>query len=885
MIDRRAGMRLARRPLAMALALLGPAAVEAAAIDPVGPEPTIDPVSPQATFNSDFIHSSAGAIDLSRFERGNVTLAGTYRPNVLVNGEPIPGTREVVFRQVADSESAQPCFDRAMLLRFGLDVEKLKVRTAEDTSVRLLGEEPFCGHLENHVPGATVDFDDSEQILHVTLPQAYLRSRARGYVSPEFWDQGEQAAMLNYNANTFQVRRNGKRSTDSYASVNTGANLGGWRLRQAGSLSLSDGESRWQNTQIYAQHDLTDARAQLTVGETYTSGDILDSVRVRGVGIASDQRMLPVSQRGYAPVIRGVAESNAQVTVRQNGYVIHSTTVAPGAFQIDDLYPTGYGSDLQLTITEADGRTKTIMVPYTAVPQMLREGTARFGIWAGQVDESNVPDTPFIFQGTVQYGATTNSTLYAGTTASNSYVSGLVGAAVNLPFGAVALDVTGSRAAFRRDGVRRGVSTRLRYSRSLASTGTNFGLAAQRFSTRDYLGVTDAARLRGRLRRGIAGDVIGGERSRFDANVGQSIGDGQLSLTGSLVDYWGSRSRSVDYTVAYGSSWRSFSYNVSVQRSRIGDVFGSTSGSRRSNATDTTVFVSFSLPLGSAPSSPNLGASYNRGSGSDASLQARLNGTLAGNDDLTYTLGAGRSESASRPTTSTGYANVGYRTYAGSYRAGLSRDSGGGTQYSLGASGAIVAHRDGVTLAQELGETNAIIHAPGAAGARIESQAGVRLDRRGNAVVRSLLPYQLNTVSIDPQGASHDVQLESTSETVAPRAGAFARLDYRTSVAQALLIHATRPDGEPLPFGASVYDAAGQAVGVVGQGSKIFVRGALSGAQLTVSWGNDGSGDAGGSCRILVPDSLDGLETHGLHRSLRASCAEVTPGLAMKKAA
>jgi len=878
MTQHRPGVRLARRPLAVALALLGPAAVKAVAADPLGPDPSLDPVAPQATFNADFIHSSGGAIDLSRFERGNITLAGTYRPSVLVNGEPIPGTREVVFRQVADSESAQPCFDRVMLLRFGIDTEKLESRAAAVTTVSPLGDAPFCGHLEHVVPGATVDFDDGEQILHVTLPQAFLRSRARGYVSPEFWDEGERAVMLNYNANTYQVRRDGRRSTESYVGLNAGANAGGWRLRQAGTLSMRDGSRHWRNTQVYAQHDLTDARAQLTVGEAYTSGDILDSVRVRGVGIVSDQRMLPASQRGYAPVIRGVAESNAQVTIRQNGYVIHSTTVAPGAFQIDDLYPTGYGSDLEVTITEADGRTKTILVPYTAVPQMLREGTTRFGIWAGQVDEARVADTPFIFQGTVQHGVTANSTLYAGVTASNSYVSSLAGAAINLPFGALALDVTGSRAAFRRDGVLRGVSTRLRYSRSLVSTGTNFGLAAQRFSTRDYLGVTDASRLRSRLRRGISGEAVGGERSRFDANVGQSIGNGQLSLTGSHVAYWGSRARSIDYTLAYGNSWRSLSYNVSVQRSRIGDAFGERLADDRSGTVDTTVFVSFSVPLGGVPSSPNLGVSYNRGSNDDASLQARLNGSLAGNDDLTYTLGAGRSETAVRRATASGNASVAYRTHAGNFRAGASRNSGGGTQYSLGATGAIVAHRDGITLAQELGETNAIIHAPGAAGARVESQAGIRLDRRGNAVVRSLMPYQLNTVSIDPRGASHDVLLESTSETVAPRSGALARLDYRTSVAQSLLIHAVRSDGEPLPFGASVFDAAGQAVGVVGQGSKIFARGELAGTQLTVSWSD------GGSCRINVPETLDGLETHGMHRSIRAPCVAAS-GMAMKKAA
>jgi outer membrane usher protein len=191
-----------------------------------------------------------------------------------------------------------------------------------------------------------------------------------------------------------------------------------------------------------------------------------------------------------------------------------------------------------------------------------------------------------------------------------------------------------------------------------------------------------------------------------------------------------------------------------------------------------------------------------------------------------------------------------------------------------------VAHRYGVTFAQELGETNAIVHAPGAAGARVESHAGTRIDRHGNAIVRSLLPYQLNAVSIDPVGASHDVELESTTETIAPRAGAFVRLDYRTSIADSLLIQAHGPDGRPLPFGASVFDEDGQAVGVVGQGSKIFARGAIAGKRLTVSWA-DGEG---GSCRIDVPATLDTLQRHGMHRSMQSDCMTDT-GTALKKAA
>lgn len=51
--------------------------------------------------------------------------------------------------------------------------------------------------------------------------------------------------------------------------------------------------------------------------------------------------MLPSSMRGFAPEINGIAQSNARITVSQNGNVVYQTYVAPGPFSIKDLYPTG----------------------------------------------------------------------------------------------------------------------------------------------------------------------------------------------------------------------------------------------------------------------------------------------------------------------------------------------------------------------------------------------------------------------------------------------------------------------------------------------------------------------------------------------------------------
>ncbi len=86
---------------------------------------------------------------------------------------------------------------------------------------------------------------------------------------------------------------------------------------------------------------------------------IFDSVPFRGAQLASDDDMLPDSLRGYAPVIRGIARTNAQVIVKQNGYTIYQSYVSPGAFEIADMYPTGSSGDFDVTIKEADGSEQT----------------------------------------------------------------------------------------------------------------------------------------------------------------------------------------------------------------------------------------------------------------------------------------------------------------------------------------------------------------------------------------------------------------------------------------------------------------------------------------------------------------------------------------------
>ena len=131
-----------------------------------------------------------------------------------------------------------------------------------------------------------------------------------------------------------------------FAGLRGGFNLGDWRFRNYSTYNRDQyGQGRWQAVQTYAQRDLRSIRGQLLLGDGSTPGELFDSVQFRGVQIASDDSMLPDSLNGYAPTIRGVAQTNARVTVRQNGYIIYSTYVPPGPFALDDLYPTSAGGD------------------------------------------------------------------------------------------------------------------------------------------------------------------------------------------------------------------------------------------------------------------------------------------------------------------------------------------------------------------------------------------------------------------------------------------------------------------------------------------------------------------------------------------------------------
>lgn len=177
-------------------------------------------------------------------------------------------------------------------------------------------------------------FDADRQQLNIDVPQVYLQHTAHGNIDPSLWDSGVPALMLGYYMNGYESHYSGMDTSRSfYSSLNAGLNIGKWYFRHNGSYNWDqDMGGRYQSNNTYVQRDIEAVRGHLYLGQYYTSGQMFNTVSYTGAQLATDDRMLPASQRGYAPEIRGVAKTNAKVTVRQSGNILYQTTVPPALF-------------------------------------------------------------------------------------------------------------------------------------------------------------------------------------------------------------------------------------------------------------------------------------------------------------------------------------------------------------------------------------------------------------------------------------------------------------------------------------------------------------------------------------------------------------------------
>jgi len=783
--------------------------------------------APQLEFNPVFLQGGS-QVDLSRFARGNAVLPGDYVVDLHINGRWVSRVA-VRFIGEAGSDVARPCVDRAMFDRIGLDPARLAepVRTA----LAAVGQ-GGCVDVAGLIEDASVSFELSSLRLDISVPQASLLRAPRDYVGPEYWDEGVPSATLGYNLNGYRSTAAGHATTRGHADLLSGANYGSWHLRHRSYMDVvSGGSTTYQGVATYLEHDIPALRSNLTIGDSFSDGAVFASVGFRGISLASSDQMLPDSQREFAPVVRGVARTNARVVITQNGVAILETTVSPGAFEIDDLYAAGYGGDLDVVVHEADGSQQNFIVPYSPMVQLLRPGVWRYQLTAGALRPDAAPGNELFAMGTLQRGISSRLTGYAGAIGAEHHAAALLGMALNTGMGAWSVDVTHARTDAGGEAVS-GQGVRFSYNKLLRWTDTSITMSATPYLSTGYYSLAEAQALR--LRATLPGaEPPTRLRRQWQAGINQDLPGrwGNFFLSATVRDFRQSARTATQLQAGYSNRFRLWrlrlNYGIAVARQD-----NALTGDR-----DQRIQANFSLPLGAAAHSPMLSTSYIEDTTADVRTrggQAVLIGSGGEQRQLSYSL------TASKAADATAFAANGqHRGAYASTSASIGKGSGF-SQQSLGATGGLVIHRGGVTLSNQLTDTFGIIEAPGAEGARVTNNIGTVVNRAGFAVLPFLLPYRMNSVNIDPEGAvSPDVEFRSTTAMVAPRRNSVVLVRFETVTGRPILIAVRRPDGSEVPFGAVVSDARGNEVGLTGQDGRIYLRGVPDNGILTVSWGDE----------------------------------------------
>ena len=776
-------------------------------------------------FNPNFMRAAPGqstdasASALRSLAARTALAPGRYQVEVLVNLA-AAGRHAIDFRDRADGKGLEPCLTASLLRELGLREEALDAPLPSDDQ---------CINLPDLVPHAAFELDPGKLQLALSIPQIALRHDVAGSVAPERWDSGITAAFVNYQASAQHSSGSAgpsRSSQDLY--LNSGLNVGGWRLRSSQSWRDDGQQARsWTHINTYAQHDLPGKWGTATVGETFTNGDVFRSVPFKGVQLATDMDMLPDVMQSYAPVIRGVAQTRAKLEVLQNGYPIYSTYVAPGPYEINDLGIGGSSGDLEIVLTEADGQVRRFIQPYSTLSNLLREGVWRYNVAAGRYDGADDLDDPTLWQATLARGGSWSTTLYGGLLGSEYYNAATLGAAKDFgEIGAVSLDVTQARTDLGEQGQVQGQSYSARYGKSF-QTGTSLRFAGYRYSTEGYREFEEAVQ-----QRNASSRYQGNRRSRLESSIYQNFGDSSLSLTLSQDDYWNSNLQRRQYQ---------FQFNTRVRRASVNLYASQSLDNDRRNDRIVGLGVTIPLDLGSSSSASFDVQESNGRFNERASL-------IGGSQDNRMSYLASVANDEQQRTSAA--ISAGYQTPKVNLGGGYTE----GSNYrnvSVNASGAVVAHAGGIVLGSYMGDTTALVHVPDVAGVGVENAPGAQTNDSGYLLAPHMRPYRINQVALQTDDLGPEVEIENGATQVVPRRGAVVMAAFKARQVSRLILTLQHADGSPLPFGTRVSTQQGEHLAIVGQAGQALVATDSQPQTLLASWGEQ----ARQQCQLAIDPS------------------------------
>lgn len=772
---------------------------------------------------------NTGAVEA--YLRHNGLSPGQYLTSIVWNEDRLD-KRNLTYLLSKDNSALIPQFTKAELAELGVKVDAV-------AALQPLDDNAQVGDISEYIPGARYDFSPDTQVLQLRIPQQFRNPRLSGETNPANWDDGIPAIWSSYYVSGSRQQTGADSSRANFASLDSGVNIGPWRFRNTSNWGSDTG---WQSINTTLERDVKRLRSQFRAGQTSTNGELFDSVQMTGVTLETDTAMSPSGLQGFAPVVRGIANSDAKVTVKQNGYTIYQTNVSAGPFELRDLSQVTAGADLEVTVEEADGTQRSFIQASSSVPIMQREGALKYSVSAGKYRDVNHGDEPAFGQATLIYGLPFGTTVYGGVLGASMYRAGLIGVGADLHrLGSFSLDLTQAQTAFADTrGKATGQSWRAQYAKDFPATDTTLTLASYRYSTSGFYTFQEA--LDQRNGGYDDNDIYSyrnayNRRSRLQLNVSQSLnGWGSVYANAWQQNYWGMSGRERSVSLGYSSSWHGANWSVNYSLTKT-----------PSTPDDRQFSLSLNIPL--SRFLPEAWATYNLTSSKTgtATHQVGINGSLLEDNNLTYNL----QQNYTRDNVGNGaYLSSRYRASMGDFSTSYSYQKNN-KQWGYSAQGSVVGHSHGVTLGRSVQDAFAVVHITDGDNVKVESAQGIYTDAWGNAIVPTLTPYRRNTVTVNTHGQD-DIDIQDAAVDTIPTRGAVVAADFSARAGKRALLTLTHHHGV-VPFGA-VLSMEGMTA-IVGEGGEVYVTGLKGTQAFTVQWGDTPEARCAG--RISVPEKKD----------------------------
>lgn len=760
-------------------------------------------------------------IDISRFSKPDGQLPGIYYVNVFFNGN---FTESLNLSFISTENKLVPVISRADYIKWG-------VNPSANPAWMQLEDSAEIKDISILLPKSKVDFQFDTMQLNISIPQEFIKHIPQGAVDPELWDDGLNMLFLNYNVTGANNHSDDYSGNNIYMNLRSGINIGPWRVRNYSTYNKNETSRQWNSIGTSLERDVKSLKSRLSIGEGYTQAGVFDSISFTGAMVYSDDSMLPESVRGFAPVVRGIAQSNAQVTIRQGGNIIWQSYVPPGPFVVDDLYPTSASGDLEIMIREADGSVRQFIQPFSALPVMLREGQYKYSLSAGKYQpENNRYKDPVFFQGTLSYGLHGGTTVYGGTQVAPEYWAGVLGIGRGFgEFGSLSLDVTTARTVTPST-TDIGGSLRIQYAKDFTATGTTLNLMGYRYSSsgfhdfKEATGDVDIFRMKSEL---LTEDdtwrYVRNKRSKAQLMLNQRLDDwGNLNFSVWQQDYWG------------GDTERSVSlgYNISVKSISYGLNYSYSKGPWH-NDNDHLVSLTVQIPFSRFVPDSWMSLSTNSNRKGDSYSQVGISGLALEDKTLNWNIQQGYNN---KDESVNGNTFLNYKGRYGEYQLGYNY-SESNHQFTAGMNGGLVIHPFGISATQPLGETLALVKADNAADIRVNNNNGIYTDKKGFAVVTYVTPYRNNVLSLDTSSLKHNTDILNDTSTIIPTKGALALAEFKTVTGYRAILRLT---GQKIPFGATVSIENNNNIpeGVVDEDNTVWLNGIPEKGRVIVSWGD-----------------------------------------------